>query len=331
MELACIYHLYSFKIVNLGYAKETIIFEGGSKKMKRAMLIYNPSAGREEANEFKNRAVEVLINLGYEVIVKETQKQDDATHFAEKACIEKMDFLLAMGGDGTISEVVNGIAEKENRPLFSFVPLGTVNDFARALGIPLEPDIAIEALKMTNTEYVDVGRIGDKYFVNIVAVGDIASSVAETPVEQKTRYGSLAYLMAGAKALIANEEVEMTITHDHGSWKGTSILVLVALTNSVGGFENLVKSAKIDDGKMHVFIIKQAGLAAIARMGTKLVLGTLGEDEGVETFTTKHLRIESDRPLFCNVDGDQGDCTPLDIHILPRHLEMLLPKNTENN
>ncbi|MCM3357606.1 MULTISPECIES: diacylglycerol kinase family protein [unclassified Psychrobacillus] len=299
--------------------------------MKRAMLIYNPSAGREEAKQFKDRAIEVLTNLGFDVTVKETQKQDDATHFAEMACTEKMDFLLAMGGDGTISEVVNGLAEREDRPLFSFVPLGTVNDFARALGIPLEPDIAIEALKMTNTEQVDVGRIGDKYFVNVVAIGDIASSVADTPVEQKTRYGSMAYLMAGAKAIISNEEVEMTITHDHGSWKGTSILVLVALTNSVGGFENLVKSAKIDDGKMHVFIIKQAGLAAIARMGTKVMLGTLGKDEGVETFTTEKLRIESNRPLFCNVDGDQGDCTPLDIHILPRHLEMLLPKKTESN
>ena len=57
-----------------------------------------------------------------------------------------------MGGDGTINEVVNGLAEQPNRPLFSFIPLGTVNDFARALGIPLEPELAIEALKMTNTQ-----------------------------------------------------------------------------------------------------------------------------------------------------------------------------------
>lgn len=295
-------------------------------KVKKAMLIYNPSSGREEASQFKDRAIEVLTNLGYEVMEKETQKQDDATHFAKLACERKMDFLLAMGGDGTISEVVNGLAEQENRPLFSFVPLGTVNDFARALGIPLEPDIAIEALKMTNTEQVDVGRIGDKYFVNVVAIGDIASKVADTPVEQKTRYGSMAYLVAGAKALLSNEEVEMTIEHDQGTWKGTSILVLVALTNSVGGFEDLVNSAKINDGKLHVFIIKQAGFTSIARMGAKVMLGTLGKDEGVETFKTERLHIDSNRTLFCNVDGDQGDCTPLDIQVLPKHLNMLLPK-----
>lgn len=294
----------------------------------KAMFIYNPSSGKADAENYKETTINVLEGLGYEVIIKETEKQNDATVFAKEACAEKIEFLLAMGGDGTINEVVNGLAEQTHRPLFSFIPLGTVNDFARALGIPLEPELAIEALKMTHTKKIDIGQIGEKYFMNIVAIGEIANRVANTTAEQKTKMGSLAYLIEGAKAVISNDEIEMTITHDGGIWKGTPMLILVALTNSVGGFEKMVKSAEVNDGKLHVYIIKQAGLASIARMGAKILLGTLEEDEGVEVIRSTNVLIESENPLYCNVDGDEGDCTPLEIKVLPEHLEILIPKNS---
>ena len=105
------------------------------------------------------------------------------------------------------------VLAKAYRPLFSFIPLGTVNDLARALGIPLDPELAIEALKMPNTSdrYC---KIEEKYFMNIVAIGEVASRVADTSVERKTKFGSLAYLIEGAKAYhISHEENEMTITH----------------------------------------------------------------------------------------------------------------------
>lgn len=294
----------------------------------KAMLIYNPSSGKADAEQYKEKTINVLEGLGYEIIIKETGKQNDATIFAKQACSEKVDFLLAMGGDGTINKVVNGLAKQLHRPVFSFIPLGTVNDFARALGIPLEPELAIEALKMTNTLMVDIGQIDDKYFVNIVAIGDIASRVANTTVEQKTKMGSLAYLLEGAKAIISSEEIEMTITHDLGIWKGTPMLVLVALTNSVGGFEKMVNTAEINDGKLHIYIIKQAGLASLARMGTKILFGNLNNDEGVEVIETTDVLIESRKPLYCNVDGDEGDCTPLEIKVLPKHIKMLIPQKS---
>ena len=297
--------------------------QGGS--LVKAMVIYNPSSGKADAEEYKETIENVLEGLGYEVIIKKTRKQNDATVFAKQACVEKIDFLLAVGGDGTINEVVNGLGEQHHRPLLSIIPLGTVNDFARALGVPLEPSIAIEALKMTHTEMVDIGQIGDKYFINIVAVGEIASRVAETTVEQKTKLGSLAYLLEGAKAVISSEETEMTITHDLGIWKGTPMLILVALTNSVGGFEKMVNTAEVNDGKLHIYIIKQAGIPSIARIGAKILLGTLEEDEGVEVIKTTNVLIESLSPLYCNVDGDEGDYTPLEIQVLPKHLKMLIP------
>ena len=117
----------------------------GGLMMKKAMFILNPSAGKERASEYRGQVEETLASMGYEVDTRETQKAKDATHFAAEACEKKYDFVVAMGGDGTINEAVSGIAEQPHEPLFSLIPLGTVNDFARALGISLDPQEAIEA------------------------------------------------------------------------------------------------------------------------------------------------------------------------------------------
>lgn len=299
--------------------------------MKKAVLIYNPSSGKELASEYKDRVVEVVTSMQYEVEVKETQGPKDATHFAAQACEQRVDFVIGMGGDGTINEIVNGLAEQQHMPLFSFIPLGTVNDFARALGIPLDPEEAIEALKVSKEQRADIGKLGNDYFMNIVAIGEIASKVADTSIESKTRLGPLAYLLEGTKAILQDNEVTMKIVHDEGEWEGDMTLVLIALTNSVGGFERLAPDAEVDDGFLHVFIIHESGIPGFLRVGTKLLQGKIAEDDGVDYIRTKKVHIETSQELFCNVDGDEGTCTPVDIQVLAQHLRVLVPEKLENN
>ncbi len=299
--------------------------------MKKAVLIYNPSSGKELASEYKDRVVEVVTSMQYEVEVKETQGPKDATRFAAQACEQRVDFVVGMGGDGTINEIVNGLAEQQHMPLFSFIPLGTVNDFARALGIPLDPEEAIEALKVGKEQRADIGKLGNDYFMNIVAIGEIASKVADTSIESKTRLGPLAYLLEGTKAILQDNEVSMKISYDEGEWEGDMTLVLIALTNSVGGFERLAPDAEVDDGFLHVFIIHESGIPGFLRVGTKLLQGKIAEDDGVDYIRTKKVHIETSQELFCNVDGDEGTCTPVDIQVLAQHLRVLVPEKLENN
>lgn len=299
--------------------------------MKKAVLIYNPSSGKELATEYKDRVVEVLQSMDYDVELNETQGPKDATRFATQACEQQVDFVVGMGGDGTINEIVNGLAEQQHMPLFSFIPLGTVNDFARALGIPLDPEEAIEALKVSKEQRADIGKLGNDYFMNIVAIGEIASKVADTSIESKTRLGPLAYLLEGTKAILQDNEVSMKIVHDEGEWEGDMTLVLIALTNSVGGFEKLAPDAEVDDGFLHVFIVHESGIPGFLRVGTKLLQGKLAEDDGVDYIRTKKVHIETSQELFCNVDGDEGTCTPVDIQVLAQHLRVLVPEKLENN
>jgi diacylglycerol kinase (ATP) len=289
------------------------------------MFIVNPSSGKELAGDFKDQTIETLTSMGYEVDVRETQGQGDATNFARQACQEQYDLVTAMGGDGTINEAVNGLAEQQHRPLFSFIPLGTVNDFARALGIPLDPQKAIEALKTAQPRFTDIAKAQNQYFMNILAVGQVAENVSNVSVEQKTKLGTLAYLIEGVKALTSEDETEMTVEYDQGKWSGNAVIVLVALTNSVGGFEKLAPEAQTDDGFLHLFIVKSAGLPAFIRIASAILRGKIEEDPDVLVIKTQKVRIETQTEMICNIDGDEGCTTPISVQILKQHIEVLVP------
>lgn len=145
--------------------------------MQRAMIILNPSSGNEEAKNYKDFICDVVESKGYDLTMRETEKAHDATLFAREAAEKGYDYVIAVGGDGTINEAVSGLAEQKYQPLFSLVPFGTVNDFARAIGVPLKPEQAIQWVKEANTEQLaDIGKINDRYFVNVVALGAIAEA-----------------------------------------------------------------------------------------------------------------------------------------------------------
>lgn len=297
--------------------------------MKKAMFIWNPSSGKEKAGDYKDFAEQTLNDMGYETDTRETAGRGDATRFAEEACERKYGLVVAMGGDGTINEAVSGLAEKDHEPLFGLVPLGTVNDFARALGISLDPEEAIEGLKTGQEKRVDIGKVGKQYFMNILAMGDIAESTYEVEPEQKTKLGAFAYFVEGVKAAASDEATHFVIEHDHGTWEGDAKLVLVALTNSVGGFEKLAPEALTDDGLLHLYIVENSALPAYIRMATALVRGKFDEDPAVEAIHTKKVSIRTSEPMSCNIDGDEGCTTPFDIEIMPRHIRAVVPGETE--
>ena len=165
--------------------------------------------------------------------------------------------------------------------------------------------------------------------MNILAIGEIAESTYEVSPEQKTKLGALAYFIEGVKAITSDTEVDFDIHYDGGSWTGEAKLVLVALTNSVGGFEKLAPEALTDDGLLHVYIVKNAALPAFIRIAGSLLRGQLEKDPDVEVIQTTKVSIKTTKPLSSNIDGDEGATTPFTIEVLPRHIRALIPPNKE--
>jgi YegS/Rv2252/BmrU family lipid kinase len=222
---------------------------------------------------------------------------------------------------------MNGLADQVHRPKLGVVPMGTVNDFARALQIPLNPPDAIQTLASSRVQRVDMGRLNDRLFVNVVAAGSLAGSLSSVSSEDKTRLGFLAYVKEGLKELAGNTAHPLVITHDGETWEGSSPLFIAALTNSVGGFERLAPSAAVDDGLLHCFIVKDLHLLNSFTVSISLLLGNLKNHKDVIYFTATQVSVHSAQPVKTNVDGEAGPELPVTLSTIPRHIEVIVPEH----
>lgn len=291
----------------------------------KAMIIINPSSGKEQAKDYGQKIADTLNETYSEIVTRQTEKEGDAMAFAREACDGSYDCVIAMGGDGTVNEAINGLAEQQNRPKLGIIPMGTINDFARAIGVPLDPDEAISILASQNTKPVDIGKINQDYFANVLAIGAIAEATYNVTAEQKTRLGSIAYFLEGAKSFLTSEQMTVKIEHDGGMWEGECFLLLAALTNSVGGFEALAPDAEVNDGKLHVFIVKQVSIPKVAKIIPALLKGELKENEEVDYILTSTLNVTSPKKHIVNIDGEEGEPLPFTAVVLPRHLDVFIP------
>lgn len=294
--------------------------------MRQAMIIINPSSGKEEAGEYVRYAERVLADQGYLVTIKETAKELDATRYCITACEGCYDLVVSIGGDGTLHETLNGLLNQKHHPKLGVVPLGTANDFARALQIPLNPEKAIQTLTSSRVKTVDIGQLNDRLFANVVAVGSIAESLSSVSSEDKTKLGTFAYLKEGLIKLTNASAHPLVIQHDEETWQGESPLFLAVLTNSVGGFESLIPDAAVDDGLLHCFIIKDLSIFNTLTASVSLLLGNLKNHKEVVYFTAKNVTLSSSESVRTNVDGEEGPSLPITLSVIPRHIQVIVPE-----
>jgi diacylglycerol kinase (ATP) len=294
--------------------------------MKRARIIYNPTSGREL---FKKHLAEVLIKLeqaGYETSCHATVCEGDATVAARTAVERKYDLVVAAGGDGTLNEVVNGLAEQEYRPRLGIVPMGTTNDFARALHIPRDIGAAVDVIIKGDTIPVDIGRMnGERYFINIAGGGRITELTYEVPSKLKTVLGQLAYYLKGMEMLPSIKATDLSIEYDGKLFEGEAMLFLIGLTNSVGGFEKLAPDASINDGMFSLLILKKTNLAEFIRIASLAVRGDHIKDPNVIYTQANRIKVYSKDKVQLNIDGEFGGLLPVEFENLYRHLEVFVP------
>jgi len=294
-------------------------------EMKRARIIYNPTSGREA---FKKHLPEVLRRMeeaGYETSCHATTGPEDATYAARVAVERKFDVVIAAGGDGTISEVVNGMAEQEYRPKLGIIPVGTTNVFARAVHIPRDIMAAVDIITKGETIPIDIGRMNDKYFINISGGGHLTEISYEVPSKLKTMLGQLAYYLKGIEMLPFLKATNVKIEYDGKLFEGEAMLFLVGLTNSVGGFEKLAPGASINDGLFSLLILKKLNLADFIRIASLALRGEHINDPNVIYTNANHIKVTSEDKVQLNLDGEFGGLLPAEFTNLYRHFDLFVP------
>jgi diacylglycerol kinase (ATP) len=293
--------------------------------MKRARIIYNPTSGRELFKKHLPEVLQKFEQAGYETSCHATTCEGDAIQAAKAASERGFDLIVAAGGDGTINEVVNGIAELQNRPQLAVIPVGTTNDFARAIGIPLNNVTqAVEAILQGQPKKIDIGRVNDQYFINIAGGGRLTELTYEVPSKLKTMVGQLAYYLKGMEMLPSLRPVEVEIEYDGKLFQGEIMLFLVSLTNSVGGFEKLAPDSSLNDGMFDLLILKKANLAEFIRVATLAIRGEHINDEHIIYTKANRVKVTNKDKMQLNLDGEYGGLLPGEFVNMYQHIEFLV-------
>ncbi|MFD1737878.1 diacylglycerol kinase [Bacillus salitolerans] len=298
--------------------------------MKRARIIYNPTSGREL---FKKHLPEVLQKMeiaGYETSCHATTGAGDATNAARDAVERQFDVVIAAGGDGTINEVVNGLAELENRPKLGIIPVGTTNDFARALGVPRTIEEATNIICEGATLPIDLGKVNGQFFINIAGGGRLTELTYEVPSKLKTVLGQLAYYLKGMEILPSIKPTHVEIEYDGKFFEGEIMLFLVCNTNSVGGFEKLAPTACFNDGMFDLIIVKKTNLADIVRIASLALKGDHMNDPAIIYSKANRVKVKTTEKMQLNLDGEYGGLLPGEFMNYYQHLDVFVSNSKIN-
>lgn len=296
---------------------------------KRARIIYNPVAGREAMHDDLADILTIYEQAGYETSAfATTPEPDSAKNEATRAANEGFDLLVAAGGDGTLNEVINGIAGLEKRPRLAIIPAGTTNDYARALHVPREDPVAAAKLILNKDNHfkIDLGKAGDNYFMNIAAGGTLTELTYDVSTQMKSLFGYLAYFTKGAEMLPQVKPVHMNIKYDGQEFDGMASTVFLALTNSVGGFEQIVPDAALNDGMFSLIIVKDSNMVGLMQLMAKALKGTHLDDPRVIYVKAKDVQItplDTKDRLMINLDGEYGGDAPMHFQALKQHLDIV--------
>ncbi len=287
--------------------------------LKKAMVIINPTSGGEQALNYKEK-IENKVKEYFEVVeTRITEKALDATHFAEEAAKEKYEAVIVFGGDGTVNEVISGIAEKEYIPKLGIIPGGTGNLITKLVQIDQDIDKAIESLDFNLTNKIDIGKANDHYFGYIFSVGSLPEAIHNVEIEDKTKFGMFAYAINTVKSVIRDEVFNIKVETENGNYEGDASQVLVLLSNYFSD-KKIFDENKV--GYANILILKDASIFSKLSLIPDLLKGDVVENDSIEYIKAKSIKISSDIEIESDIDGDQSDDLPVEIKVLGNHIEI---------
>ena len=283
--------------------------------MPEILVILNPAARSERA---KNTWKKIEKFPGCKLRI--TTAPGDARAAAERAVAEGFKTIVAAGGDGTVNDVVNGIAGAD--VALGILPVGTMNVFAAELGLPSDLAEAWAVIREGRTRKIDLARANARYFVQLAGVGLDAQVVQETSWNFKKNFGPLSYVISAAQ-IAARKPPRLFVEADGVEREGS--FVLIGNGRYYGGPVAVFKDARIDDGKLDVLIFKNLGYLDIARYLGTIFMGKHTRLSDVEYFQTKKAAVRSDENVPVEVDGEVVAQLPVTFRISSRKLRVLVP------
>jgi lipid kinase YegS len=285
-----------------------------SRRKHFVLIIHGARAERDDVRHL----IDWVRGKGHYVEPHVTLEAGDAAAMAAAAAHVGADAVIAVGGDGTVNEVVNGL-DGFDTPL-GIIPLGTANDFATQAGIPADADHAMDVILRRKPARIDTASLNGRRFVNVSTGGVGAEATAETPAEAKETLGPMAYAITGVRKFAEFEPYKAAFRGPDFFFDGEFLMFAVGVTRASGGGTLVTPNASVTDGLLDVCVVESMGRTDFARLMLKIKRGEHLGEPGVHYIQVPWVTIEAEKPLSVNVDGETSDAKKLDYHARARDL-----------
>jgi len=297
----------------------------------RACVIFNPTARGEKAKRFRRH----LDAFGSQCSLKLTATAGDARRLAKEAVLEENDTVVAAGGDGTLNEVLNGIGDAPDgfqRVRLGILPLGTVNVFARELGIPTRLDLAWKVITDGTERRIDLpcvshqvaGRQSHRYFAQLAGAGLDARAIELVKWQVKKRIGPLAYILAGLHAVMNTPTKIQALAGGGNSAEGE--LVLVGNGRLYGGQFVIFPQADLADGLLEICVVPRVNWLTLTRCAPQLLVRGRLPASMTKVFRTNSLTLSSPSLTPLEVDGELIGHLPAQFSLETSRLRVAIPR-----
>lgn len=291
--------------------------------MDYTKIIVNPHAGRGRSLKALTKAKEVLAKAGWQCEIALTQAPGHAIELARTAAANGTPIVTAIGGDGTVNEVIQGITGTETA--LAIIPGGTGNDHARSLGIPLAPAKAATLLSQGKIIKMDIGNERDRHFGCLVSIGFPVDVIHHTNTKHRFLGGSLAILTSVWQTLRELRFHEVTLTLDGERLSISTCGIFVLNTPSVGGGLRFSPTADVTDGLFDVVVIGELTPLQLLYTLPKVYVGKHLNHPALHLYRCRNVQVETAEPLPKMFDGEVIGYTPIEAHIEPKALRVVVP------
>jgi YegS/Rv2252/BmrU family lipid kinase len=293
----------------------------------KVALFYNPVAGGGNFRYKLDDVISYLQNSGLEVIPWRINNNEQIKEQAGKIDLESCHTIIAAGGDGTIHGVVNAMMQHNlNIPLGIF-PVGTSNDVARQMKIPGKIKEYCQIITEGNLTGIDLGRVGDKYFINVAAAGFLTDTAHEVNYSLKNALGKAAYYLKVIEKLPQMKHLHLRLKVDGDTYDMKILLFIMLNGTSAAGFKEILPEGAMSDGLLDFIAFKPVPpLGGLERLLLNYSRGQLFKDENVFYCQGKEFSLELDPVVATDLDGEKGPGLPWKVSICPNALQLRTPK-----
>jgi lipid kinase YegS len=288
-----------------------------SRATRKREFLFIMHGGRAELPALRH-LVGWVREKGHRVDPRVTWERGDAERFARDGAQRGVDAVVALGGDGTVNEVLNGL-DGSQVPL-GIIPVGTANDFARQIGLPDDPDHAMDVILRRPAVRIDTASLNGRRFVNVSSGGVGAEATAETSSDAKESLGPLAYAITGVRKIADLVPSRATFSAPGLELDCEYLVFGVGNARSTGGGTLITPCASVTDGMLDVCIVESMPLTGFAKLVLKIRRGEHVGEEGVRYAQLPSLTIRAEAPIPVNADGEPADAPTLEYRARPRDL-----------